>query len=498
VYPIPLKSTLSAESLAAMKPVRNPVDLSRLAASQTATRRSTYSLPQVGGWTLLEDQQTLALALTEKAEILYVNSVDGSEIRRVSLDFQPGSLAAQGDTLYAIRANSSLCYALEAQTGKVKKEIKVPGDPLMRIACAPKGRVYVTTAKGTLVSIDPSSGSAATTGARGLFLQVDPKGQFVYSGRTSPNDWGVEVEQDKDGRSTWYYDEWGYRTVIRKYAVAGPSLKEVSVNDNAAVNGRSMVMSPDGSKIAVAGGGGWRPKRAGGGGGYSIAIYDTKDLTTMLGQVDLGAYPQNIAFHPVLDIGAALKTDAEMTLFNTKSMAVIKRWTVKGAPRAFNEPGALKFAGKGEMLVYWQMGDTTQKAQNGRLFFLPLDLSPEEKAALQKVYGKAAAPSDGAKLFREAEEAEQKGDKTTAVRLYRQIVQEQPATDLASRASRKLLTLEEAQGGVASGWLKTAGALLENGETARALRYYKRIVEEQPNSPEAPEARKKIQELEKK
>ncbi|HLY11589.1 MAG TPA: tetratricopeptide repeat protein [Planctomycetota bacterium] len=502
LYPIELKRTVPAEALAPMKPVRNPVDLATLAAAGTTTKRSLYSLPRIGGWTLLEDQRTLALGLTEKAEILFIDTIDGAELRRAALDFQPGSMAVQGDSLYAIRTNSSLLYALETATGKLKKEIKIPGDPLVRVSCAPKGRLFASNSKGHIMSIDPATGSAINTGARGLFLQTDPKGQFVYSGRTSPNDWGVDVEQDKDGRTTWYYDQWGYRSTIRKYAISGTSLREVAVNDNTAVNGRAMVLSPDGSKIASVGGGGWRPKGSGGGaGGYTIAIYDTKDLTTVLGQVDLGAYPENIAFHPVLDIGAALKSDSEITLFNTKSMAVRKRWQVKGAPQGFNEPGALKFAGRGETLLYWQMSGSMDKNAMGKLYLIPLELSAEEKASLGKAYGNPAAGADTAKLFRDAEEAERKGDKAGAVRLYRQIVQEDPASEFALKASKKVLALEDAGAtpeNVAAGWLRTANALLENGDTDRALRYYKRILDEQPNSPEASLARKKVQELDKK
>jgi len=502
VYPVELKAHVPAEALSRAKPVRNDVDPAKIAAS-TTTKRSVYSLPWLGGWALLEDKRTLVASLTEKAELLYIDTVDGAELRRVTLDFQPGALALQGDTLFAIRKNSSVLCAVEAATGKLKKELKIPGDPLVRVACAPKGRVYASNAKGHIFSIDPSSGSAATTEARGLFLQVDPKGQFVYTGRTSPDDWGIEVEKEKDGTTTWYFDDWGYRSMIRKYAVSGTVLRQAATNDNTAVNGRSMVLSPDGSRIAMAGGGGWRPKRAGGGaGGYTIAIYDTKDLTTMLGQADVGAYPQNIAFHPVLDLGVTLKSDAELTLFKPKSMATVKRWQVKGASGITDFPGWLMFAGRGETLLYFHAPGGGEKNQTGKLYLIPLELSAEDKGALQKAYGKAAAAADPTKLFRDAEDADRKGDRAGALRLYRQVIQEDPGSELAKQAAKKILALEDAgapaPSGPASGLLKTANALFDNGEPERALKYYKRIVDEHPNSPEAAEARKKIKEIEKK
>ncbi len=498
VYSIELKAQVPAEALARVKPVRNEGDLARLEAS-TGTRRASHSLPRLGGWTLLDDQRTLVAALTEKAELIHIDTVDGAELRRDRLEFQPGSMASQGRTLYVIRANSSFLYAVDAATGKVKQEFKIPGDPLVRLACAPKGRLYASTAKGGILSIDPASGAAAATGARGLFLAVDPKGQFVYTGRTSPNDWEFEIEKDADGVVTFYSDNWGYRSMIRKYAVSGTSLKQAAITNNAAVNGRALVLSPDGTRIAMPGGGGWRPKQSGGGaGGYTIAVFDTKDLSTMLGQVDLGAYPENIAFHPILDKGAALKSESELTLFNTKSLTSLKKWQILGAPRGFNEPGWLLFAGRGETLVYWQMASITEKNQTGRLYLIPLDLSPEEKSALQKVYGRTAAVADPARLFREAEEAERRGDKASAARLYRQVTQEDPGSDLARRAGTRLLAMDEGAGASASGLLKTAKTLLDGGDSDRALRYFRRIVEEHPAAAEAQEARKKIQDLERK
>ena len=82
-----------------------------------------------------------------------------------------------------------------------------------------------------------------------------------------------------------------------KYEVKGKDLKLVSSQNNAAVNGWIMHLTPDGKRLMILGGGGWRPKGEGAGGGYVVAVYNADDLESMVGQAPHGI---NIAFHPVL------------------------------------------------------------------------------------------------------------------------------------------------------------------------------------------------------
>jgi len=102
-----------------------------------------------------------------------------------------------------------------------------------------------------------------------------------------------------------------------KYKIDGADLTLVAANDNAAVNGRGMAVSGDGKQVAMAGGGGWRSTndpRA----NYAIAVFETAKMKGLNGQVETGAYPNNVAFDPVLNLGAAFNTK-EFILFNAKS-----------------------------------------------------------------------------------------------------------------------------------------------------------------------------------
>src|SRR5207249_9495188 len=113
IYPVELKGNVPDAALSHAKPVRNNADLAKLAASVSTTKRSFFSLPRVAGWALLEDNRTLALATPDKAQIVYIDTLEGAELRRVSTDFQPGSMALQGDTLYVVGTNSSVLYAID-------------------------------------------------------------------------------------------------------------------------------------------------------------------------------------------------------------------------------------------------------------------------------------------------------------------------------------------------------------------------------------------------
>lgn len=460
------------------------------------------ALPPLGGWALASDGLTLAVSIPSEGALAWFDTESGRETRRVRTDFRPGSLVFQDKTLFVSAVGSSLVYGLEASSGKVLKEIKVPGEPIVFLAAhASKGPLFASNAREEVVVIEPSGGSVKKTTARGRFLAVDPKsGAFLYTGRTSPNEFDVEVEKNADGSSTWYFDNWGYRSMIRKYAIGSAGLKQVAVNDNTAVNGRAMHLSPDGARIAMAGGGGWRGKR-GGGGGYTIAVYDAADATTMLGQVDLGAYPENIAFHPVLNVGAALKSEGELHLFNAKSLVTFSKQSISGAPRGFNEPGWLTFGGRGTRLVYWQMG-ASYEGKPGKLYFIPLELTRADRDLLQKAYGAGAPPgaaagSSGAALLRQAEEAESAGDLARAAELYRAAAAADPSSEAGKRASRKALELSEAkpEAGPAVQLLNTARQMEKNGAPALAVKYYRRIVAEHPQSAEAAEARKRLAEL---
>src|SRR5207302_1306354 len=94
----------------------------RRVASKGRGRQALFPLPPPGGWVMTPDNVTLIVSLPEQAQLVYFDTVASKEMKRVDLDFQPGALALQGTTLFAAARGASLVYALELESGKVKKE----------------------------------------------------------------------------------------------------------------------------------------------------------------------------------------------------------------------------------------------------------------------------------------------------------------------------------------------------------------------------------------
>jgi hypothetical protein len=337
------------------------------------------SLGPPSGWVLAPHNVTLIVSLGEQAKLVYYDTLAGKEVKRVDLDFQPGNLAVQGKTLFAAARGSSTVYALDLAGGKAGKEFSLGSDAVTNLACHPAGGlVYAATTSFHVYSLDPLSGSVARTPAKGFFLAVDPlDGKFVYTGVQPPDRDEIEFREGPDGSFRIFRDMWGPRAMIIKYAVEGPQLRYVDGQNNAAVNGWSMALTPDGKRIMIDGGGGWRPTEEGGtGGGYVTAVYSTDNLKTMVGQ---GPQGLNLAFHPVLNLGAVNLMGSGVALFNAKSL--VKRKDIPLTERQEARASVFAFAGRGTRLVLWN-GDDLMHEQG--LHFIPLDLSPEDRAALEK------------------------------------------------------------------------------------------------------------------
>ena len=64
----------------------------------------------------------------------------------------------------AVANGASKLFALEPETGKTLKTIKLPGEPLVEIACnRTRGLIYGIGASGEVVSVDPVSGKVTAT-----------------------------------------------------------------------------------------------------------------------------------------------------------------------------------------------------------------------------------------------------------------------------------------------------------------------------------------------
>jgi len=329
---------------------------------------ASFELPSAGSGVATPDLKTLIVAVPTRAELIYYDTLKLKEAKRAALDFQPEKLALQGKTLFASARGGSQVFALDLETGKQQKAFKVPGEPIADLACHhTKGLLYVSNTKEEIFTLDPKTGAVSKTDAKGLLLAVDPAaGAFVYA---------VSPEPDASGRSS-----------VRKLAVKGKDLALAATNKNAALHARALHVSPDGKRLVVVGAGGFQPE-GGAAKPASVAVLSTEDLVTTLGEIDVGSAPECVVFHPAIAAGAALGAEGDLVQLHARSLVQVK--TTKTAPaRSAKDVGWVVFASRGERVALWRPGDSSAK-ESGRLGFFPLELSAEERAALEKAFGPA-------------------------------------------------------------------------------------------------------------
>jgi outer membrane protein assembly factor BamB len=319
--------------------------------------------------------------------LVYYDLLKDKEVKRVEVDFQPTLLTVQGARLFAGTKGAATVHVLDAETGKESKAIKVPGEPLQALACHPaKGLLYGVNTNNEVYAIDPDKATATKTKAKGQLLAIDADGKHVYTGIQKPIKDAIVLERGDGGKTKVYFAQDNLRAMMLKYAVEDSDLKLEAVNDNAAINGRGLCLSPDGKRIAMAGGGGWRsqtdPKA-----NYSVAVFDTEDMTSLLGQVETGPYPSAAAFHPVLNLGVAYRDNVEageLLPFNAKSFAK------KGAAIKTSNGGSsatLLFGGQGTKVIFVGQG-VGPLNKEAVVEIYPLPLTDQDKEALKKAYPK--------------------------------------------------------------------------------------------------------------
>jgi predicted Zn finger-like uncharacterized protein len=364
---------------------------------------SAVALPNPGGWVMLRDGVRLIVALPAQARLAYIDTVAHKELRRVEVPFKPGVLAYQGDRLFAAVEGAARLYVLDLDTGAVRKEVKVPDGPIADMTCHPdKGLVYATTTTRRIVAIDPDAGTARATRARGMFVAIDPvKGDTLYSGIQPDIQDVLVIKELSKGRFTLQAGVRGDRALLARMQVSGGGLRVVGVNANAAVNGCVVRVSPDGKSVTVVGRGGYRAPPGGTGGSfpaYGVGLFDADDVTSLSGVAEVGAYPQDLAFHPVLELAVAEQEGVitrgpgtaapgrALHLFHSKSLAAVRTVTVASAgPAAPPGPDMrragriLTFGGRGTKLLYYDQGS---------LRAIPLELSDKDRRALARAYGK--------------------------------------------------------------------------------------------------------------
>jgi hypothetical protein len=355
------------------------------ASAGLAHGQASFKVPSFGGAVMTPDNKTLIVSSPASGSLVYFDTLAGKELKRVEMDFQPAALAIQGKKLFVAAKGASVVHVVDADSGKDVKEISTSGAPVQWLACHPeKGLVYASNANFDVFAINPDTGKAVLTKAKGGFLAMDTiEGKYLYTGIQKPIR-DVLVVTPGAGKSMKLSLGRANRSAfLLKWSVVGSDLLLVDANDNAAINGVSMAVSPDGKRIAMCGAGGWSPAQ-GGGRTYGIAVYKTTDMKALAGIIETGAYPRIVAFHPVLNLGAAGRYGGadEIILFNAKSL--IK----KGEPFRMERghmPAFVTFGAQGARLIY--VSTPGPGKAEATINMVPLTLTEQDRETLKKSFG---------------------------------------------------------------------------------------------------------------
>ncbi len=347
------------------------------------TRMHKVAAP--GGWAKTPDGMLLYVGQPKSAELLTFDSESEQLIRRIELDFAPGPMFYLNETLYIAGDGAGIVYAINPKNGEIRDEYYIRGTEIQDLAGHPQSStLYAATSTFEIFAINLKSGKSLKTkgqGNRVVMHPTDPKQVFTGVKRNDTREVFL-IESDREEiRIIW--DRWGPRSGILGYAAnENGDLKLITGQGNATVNGYFMAITPDGRRIMMTGGGGWRPPAdVSGTGGYYTAVFSTRDLETMVGKAPSGS---NLEFHPVLKIAVTNSVGRDLILFDSRSY--VERKKIHLADGADMRPLLLTFVAKGTKIAVWN-GDNPQNPREG-LHFVSLQLEESDLRKLAAKYGK--------------------------------------------------------------------------------------------------------------
>lgn len=348
--------------------------------------------PAPGGWVITEDGATLIVSQPKTAELLYFDTVNEELTQRVELDFAPGTMLLNGDSMYVAVDGGAVIHKLDRKTAKPQARYTVRGNAITDLALDPgdNQRLFAATSTYEIFAVDLTTRKSSITDAVGNLVATNPhvKDRLFTGVKRNDTREAFLIKSNSRGDFAIFWDRWGPRSGILAYEIDGKKLELASIQTNATVNAYSMSMTPDGSRIMMTGGGGWRPPAdVSTPGGYYTAIFDAENLETMLGKAPHGV---ELIFHPVLKFGVANMNGRDLQLFDSRSYAEGEKIHV--ADGADMRPLLMTFAAKGTKVVLWN-GDNPKSPREG-LHFVTLDLSDRDLELLAKTVGPLPEPKD--------------------------------------------------------------------------------------------------------
>jgi hypothetical protein len=356
----------------------NPVAVAPAPAAESAGPAGPFALPELAGWAMAPDGKTLVVASGSSGQLVYLDTAAGKEGLHVEVNFQPACLAVQGDNLIAAAKGSGDLHVLDFKTGKERRAIKLGGTGFVGLACHPeRGHVYAAAQDGWICAADVKAGTGWKTAGQGTMLAVDPAGGFVYAATQRPISHRLVVQQ-VGPQTQVRVRQTGLVASLAKYQVSGRELVLAGTSREGAINTRMIAVSADGKRLAVVGGGGIQgPDRRR---MYAIPVYDTANLENRVGVIDTDAFPNNAAFHPVLNLGVAERSGGTLTVFKASSLAKVSTQQVPGAG-ASPGPTLLAFGGRGTKIIYGCTGG--RGGPGARIYMMPLELTEQLRQALR-------------------------------------------------------------------------------------------------------------------
>ena len=120
--------------------------------------------PGIGGWVVLPDGETLVIAVPERAELAYVDTVAHKELKHVTLPFKPDHLALQGDLLCVSVQGGSEIHILGVKDGAPRRQVRL-SESVEDMVCQPGRKVAVATSSGSCIfGLDAATGAIAVAG----------------------------------------------------------------------------------------------------------------------------------------------------------------------------------------------------------------------------------------------------------------------------------------------------------------------------------------------
>jgi S1-C subfamily serine protease/Tfp pilus assembly protein PilF len=330
---------------------------------------------------LVDAQGRYVVALGEnQAHYHVIATADRPDVAKVELGGPLACACLADGHLYAVFRDPPRIDKLEVATGKVVGTYALKSQvPTSLVVFPAHSRAYYA-AERQVYGLDLKTGAVTRTNIPGQVVAGHPGQRFVYS-FLKPERRGGGGHIIVDGRPIFFRThqfDWA-QTTLFKCVAAGGDLLLAEARDNVASNAWRMSVSPDGQWVAVAGGGGWRPRDKASG-GYGVAVFAAANLEHLQGFFATEAHPQGVCFNPVTAQVAVLSSGEARVYQLSDAKNSVK---LKGD---FSGPAA--WSGNGRYLVL-------ANGKGGGVSIYENALSPEEQKRAETWWKsvKAAAPA---------------------------------------------------------------------------------------------------------